>query len=68
MILRNFSPSLSGTFLRCVHLDELQELYVLLVKRYKMTPGSKELLNELNTTAANLDRLFWLVTAASTAS
>ena len=38
-----------------VALDELQELYVLLVKKHMLAPGSKHILNRLNTYASNLD-------------
>ena len=43
------------SFLVCVALDELQELYVLLVKKHMLAPGSKHILNRLNTYASNLD-------------
>jgi len=55
LVLHNASPSLRGIFAKCVALDELQELYVLLVKKHMLAPGSKHILNRLNTYASNLD-------------
>lgn len=55
LALLNASPSLTGVFGKSTELDALQELYVLLVKVYMVDPKSKQLLNILNTVAANLD-------------
>ena len=55
LAMHNASPSLRGIFGKCVALDELQEWYVLLVKKFMLAPGSKQLQNVLNTVASNLD-------------
>ena len=54
MAFNGSAPSLKGIFGKCIELDAIQELYVLLVKHYMMAPGSQGLHTILRRIASSL--------------